>query len=527
VWLAAAALALGACKSDGDGTTLVVVSVTSEAPLTDVERLELTVTVVADGGTSKHDQLSYAAHTDGGRAISSSHAVTLGVKLANQPGDVFLSLDAYGAAGAHIGATDTVGPLHLRAGESVKVTLKPPVTSPDGGTDASDAHDDGVDGGDGPADLSSAGGTSGSAGVGAAGAAGAASPDAGAAGAGTTEAGAGQTGAGGTKDGGGDATGGVGGTSATAGAGGTTATGGAGGTASDAGVPACQTSATQCSGAGYQTCGADRQWGLVTDCGPHQACTGPAGTAKCTCKTDPVCTALGNACMGANQVGCMQDGNGCYYVGSSTPCSTGLCGGSPGACCTTAACTVGTSQCGSATTLVTCGALVSGCPSTSSKTCTGGTVCEVKPQDCVDPNWAEWPMPGATINGAPDGSPNPQSYTDNKDMTVTDNVTGLMWQQPEPVSTYNQSDAISYCANLVLAGHDDWRLPSPIELASLLDLSLPASINGTYFPGTYNSPTWTTLVYEKSTSSIYVVDFGGGRITSAPANSLNHVRCVR
>ena len=85
--------------------------------------------------------------------------------------------------------------------------------------------------------------------------------------------------------------------------------------------------------------------------------------------------------------------------------------------------------------------------------------------------WAEWPMP----NGPADvtaGAPNPESYTDNGDGTVTDNVTGLMWQQAEPaignIETWD--NAVAHCQSLTLAGHSDWRLPSRIELVSIVDL---------------------------------------------------------
>ena len=58
------------------------------------------------------------------------------------------------------------------------------------------------------------------------------------------------------------------------------------------------------------------------------------------------------------------------------------------------------------------------------------------------------------------GAPNLESYTDNGDGTVTDNVTGLMWQQAVPTATYSWAGAVTYCSTLTLAGHSDWRLPS-------------------------------------------------------------------
>ncbi len=75
---------------------------------------------------------------------------------------------------------------------------------------------------------------------------------------------------------------------------------------------------------------------------------------------------------------------------------------------------------------------------------------------------------------------NTPGYTDNSDGTVTDNVTGLVWQQSPDTAGDGDIDAsdklsytaaISYCANLSLAGHDDWQLPTIKQLYSLIDFS--------------------------------------------------------
>ncbi len=59
------------------------------------------------------------------------------------------------------------------------------------------------------------------------------------------------------------------------------------------------------------------------------------------------------------------------------------------------------------------------------------------------------------------------SYTDNGDGTITDNVTGLMWQQdPGDKMTFDQ--AVAAAGDLTLAGYDDWRLPTIKELYSLI-----------------------------------------------------------
>ncbi|MDA3781370.1 MAG: DUF1566 domain-containing protein [Bacteroidales bacterium] len=69
------------------------------------------------------------------------------------------------------------------------------------------------------------------------------------------------------------------------------------------------------------------------------------------------------------------------------------------------------------------------------------------------------------------------SYTDNGDGTVTDNVTGLMWQQGSDLNgdgTIDVDDKLSYADALAgassfdLAGYTDWRLPSIKEAYSLI-----------------------------------------------------------
>ncbi|MCL4235813.1 MAG: DUF1566 domain-containing protein [Deltaproteobacteria bacterium] len=65
---------------------------------------------------------------------------------------------------------------------------------------------------------------------------------------------------------------------------------------------------------------------------------------------------------------------------------------------------------------------------------------------------------------------NAPSYTDNGDGTVTDNVTGLMWQQT-PGDKMTWDEAANGADGFELAGYDDWRLPSIDELYSLIDFA--------------------------------------------------------
>jgi hypothetical protein len=63
------------------------------------------------------------------------------------------------------------------------------------------------------------------------------------------------------------------------------------------------------------------------------------------------------------------------------------------------------------------------------------------------------------------------SFTDNGNETVTDNNTGLMWQQIPSDDQMTYEEAVEYCENLVLGGYDDWRLPTSKEMFNLSDFS--------------------------------------------------------
>jgi cytochrome c553 len=76
-------------------------------------------------------------------------------------------------------------------------------------------------------------------------------------------------------------------------------------------------------------------------------------------------------------------------------------------------------------------------------------------------------------------------FDDNGDGTVTDDVTGLMWQQKIDYETYEWKEAIRYCEGLELADHDDWRLPNVKEGVSIVDYNKHApTIDPTFFPFT-------------------------------------------
>ena len=71
------------------------------------------------------------------------------------------------------------------------------------------------------------------------------------------------------------------------------------------------------------------------------------------------------------------------------------------------------------------------------------------------------------VRGNPDYGVN--KFADNRDGTVSDSATGLMWQTNDSASTLNWEGALRYCEDLETAGYSDWRLPNAKELQSIVD----------------------------------------------------------
>ena len=57
---------------------------------------------------------------------------------------------------------------------------------------------------------------------------------------------------------------------------------------------------------------------------------------------------------------------------------------------------------------------------------------------------------------------------------VRGNNTGLVWERAPDNTLLNWAAAANLCANKVVGGTRGWRLPSVVELVSLIDPSLPA-----------------------------------------------------
>jgi hypothetical protein len=127
-----------------------------------------------------------------------------------------------------------------------------------------------------------------------------------------------------------------------------------------------------------------------------------------------------------------------------------------------------------------------------------------------------------------DYSINPPSYTDNGNGTITDNVTSLIWQKQDDGVAKTWADAITYCDNLTLGGQTDWRLPSRLELVSIVDYGTYSSsyINTTYFPGTIAPTYWSSIENANYALNAWAVWYGTTSQEILKTDAL-YARCVR
>ncbi len=137
---------------------------------------------------------------------------------------------------------------------------------------------------------------------------------------------------------------------------------------------------------------------------------------------------------------------------------------------------------------------------------------------------------------------NEPNYRDNGDGTISDLVTGLMWQKtPGQKVTFEQ--AVAGAAKFRVGGFDDWRLPSIKELYSLINFSgedvdpqarstekLRPFIDTNYFDFAYGAPSKGERIIDAqyATSTKYVsttmrgsptmfgLNFADGRIKGYP-----------
>ena len=109
---------------------------------------------------------------------------------------------------------------------------------------------------------------------------------------------------------------------------------------------------------------------------------------------------------------------------------------------------------------------------------------------------------------------------------VRDNNTGLVWGQAPDTTLRLWRDTTVYCVNKNVGNTRGWRLPSVMELASLIDPSLPPPfIPGTVFTGVQLNQYWSaTTTGERS---VWKVNFDTGNVDISLMTEVYLSWCVR
>ncbi len=120
-------------------------------------------------------------------------------------------------------------------------------------------------------------------------------------------------------------------------------------------------------------------------------------------------------------------------------------------------------------------------------------------------------------------------FTDNINGTVTDSVTGLMWQKSGSDNGMPYDKAQAYIDGLnrrKFAGYSDWRFPTLEELASLLENK---EINGRHIDPLFDRKQWWCWSADKRASGggAWLVYFIAGGVRSHNFESGYCVRAVR
>ncbi len=122
---------------------------------------------------------------------------------------------------------------------------------------------------------------------------------------------------------------------------------------------------------------------------------------------------------------------------------------------------------------------------------------------------------------------------------VTDNVTALVWQGCTVglsgddcgagfVAKASWSEQLAACDALSWGGYDDWRLPDPYEMQSIIDQNTADSpyVDATVFPATATDWHWSSSS-SVDTTWAWTVNYGFGTVALDYKENARSARCVR
>jgi hypothetical protein len=110
--------------------------------------------------------------------------------------------------------------------------------------------------------------------------------------------------------------------------------------------------------------------------------------------------------------------------------------------------------------------------------------------------------------------------------TWIDPQTQLEWQMESP-GEMTWEEAQRYAENLSLGGRADWRLPSVLELETLLDRSRYRPVMREEVPFRDELSYWSSTTFGQGTKNAWIVMYDGAYVLSYSKQNLYQVRCVR
>lgn len=233
-------------------------------------------------------------------------------------------------------------------------------------------------------------------------------------------------------------------------------------------------------------------------CDPKSGCSYPSLPDGTPCDDGSECTS-DDTCQQGNCTGApVTEGSLCGFGDSCTmtgTCTKGACAGgkieSDGTACT------------------------DGTVCTSNDTCKGG-VCNPG----ADHSWARWDLKAAP----------PAPRYETTATVVFDQLTHLTWERNPPATDITWDGAKDHCTNLSFPGYaKGWRLPTRIELASIVDYTRFAPAIDTGFFVGQAAHYWTSSPRPDLPDQFWEVSFVHGYVgTDTHTSSVNlRVRCVR
>lgn len=134
------------------------------------------------------------------------------------------------------------------------------------------------------------------------------------------------------------------------------------------------------------------------------------------------------------------------------------------------------------------------------------------------------PVPGWRAQDA-DFQPNTKAFLPQANDEVRDEVSGLTWQARDDGVERSQAASAAACAELAPAG--TWRLPSVIELATLINFGKANPAIDQAFPEPSGPNVWSSTPIANANTMHWSVRFGVGEVMPMLSTALAPSRCVR